>query len=290
MIKKADANLPALPDDIRGFGDIDEKALVAGLDHDGPTGTATADDVKDAMGTQRPQLERIDILHGESRAFKFPDGDLVKGADGFVGVMAAYTYHNAFFAKPFKEREEGERPVCASANGVSIKASAPEPQNPEGGCVSCPRNRDARDQRARDEAFDRPRKETCGNFIAVAVAVPGVEVPYLLRIPVSSFGPFASYAQAIGTRGRFQLHEVATKFRLATKTNRAGIKYSQLELEQAGPLPTNLRAAFTKENPAFVALLRQDYTEQGAGAGEVDEAIRRAEAAEAENAGKPAAL
>jgi len=152
-----------------GLGDLDEKALVdaakAAADE---RGTASADSIRAGMGNQSPRLERFKVKHGGACIIIDEGG---KRYDGLTGVVVAFTYRNVWFSKPFEEHQEGELPDCFADDAIHVSPRAANPQAPS--CVTCPRNRDAREKAAREAAFARDRNECCGNYLAFALGLPG---------------------------------------------------------------------------------------------------------------------
>lgn len=276
-----------------GLGDFSEESLLEAVaDTEAVKGTATGEDIRDAMGNKVPKLENIVVKHGGVVRYQFPDESL---REKFVGVIVAYTYHNSFFGKPFEDREDGERPPCSSNDGVNIVRDAEDPQC-EGGCSTCPKNRSGRDPAIRDAAFKLDRKEACNNYLSLAVALPGEDAPFRLRLSNQSFGPWAEYIQRIGTAGRFLPHEVATRFELVNKKGGGGSDFSVVKLSMADkegrPLPPELREAFAKQALNFKALLQriaqQDEPDEGGTTAREAASEARAEAKKSE--GAPAAL
>lgn len=273
-----------------GLGDFTAESLVDAVSkpgEDAPKGTATGEDIRDAMGNKRPKLESIVVKHGGVARFAMPDGEL---EEDFVGVIVAYTYHNSFFGKPFEDREDGERPPCSSNDGATIVRDAEEPQS-DSGCALCTKNRAGRDPEIRNAAFDLDRKSACNNYLSLAVALPGQEVPLRLRLSNQSFGAWADYIQRIGTSGRFLPHEVATRFQLKNQ-NKSGSDFSVLTLEFVGGLPDALRTSFSGQAANYKALLQRTSLDEGGEGGEptAREAATAARADAAKSADTPAAL
>lgn len=238
-----------------GFGDLDEKELMKQLEKSGAErGTASADDIRDAMGNVMPTLEQVKVKHGGACIFMFADETKV---ERLVGSVVAYTFHNSFFDKPFEDREEGERPPCFSNDGVSVSPQAENVKN-EGGCQTCPFNRDATDKEARELAFAAKRKETCRNYLSLAVALPGRDVPVMLRLSNTSFKPWAAYVQKIGTEGRFKAHEVVTEFTLVNRKGAGDSEYSVVHFKNLGALPAEIAEQFGQQAENYRALLRRD--------------------------------
>lgn len=223
-------------------------------DSDVTHGDADASSIKDAMGNVMPRLERIKVKHGGACIFQDEEGNKL---DALVGAVVAYTFHNSFFEKFFEDREEGERPPCYSNDGVSIAERAEAPESVQG-CTGCNRNRDATDSAARSHAFDLGRKEACNNYLSLAVAVPGREVPIHLQLSNSSFKGWAAYAQRIGTQGRFKVHQVGTRFSLKNRSGPGGSEFSVCEFEMLNPLPTDLAENFASQAANYRSLLRRE--------------------------------
>lgn len=267
-----------------GTAIMSESDLLAQVDESVKQGTATAESIRESM-TGDPKLERIKVVH-PAALYELPGSD--EGVKEFVGVIVAHTRRNAFFEKPIEEAEDGEnRPTCWSNDGQNIAEGVEEPQAER--CAVCPRNRAAKLKSAREEAFERPRKEACGNFVTLAVTVPGASVPYQLQFSQSAFKPWDAYIQGIGTRGSYQTFEVVTRFKLERKMGR-GQPYSVPVFECVGPLKADLAAAFRKQNPNYLALIRRaEAQRESASTDEAREAAARAKKAaeqtDAENAG-----
>ena len=288
------SNLPAPTGlGMGGLGDFDADALVKATEgQQASKGSATGDALRDAMGTTRPALEVVKVKGHGANLFQFPDESKVDGKDGLLGVVVAFTRHNSYFDKPFGEQEGGELPPCFSNDGATIAAKAESPQS-EGGCASCPRNRDARDRAARDVAWDRDRSETCNNYLSLALALPGRDIPVRLRVTRQSFTAWGRYVQDIGTvRGRFLPHEVVTLVTLENKAGPSG-EYSVAGFAFKGALPPEMRVGFAQQADQYGAILRRDAESEerdtaasDTGADAIKEAKKRAaDAAKNEEAG-----
>jgi len=250
-------------------------------------GTATAAEIKDAMGKVKARLEPVKVKHGGVCLFQFPDGTKVPE---LRGVVVAYTYHNSFFQKAFDQREEGERPPCFSNDGSTVSDRAEKPQAKT--CGVCPLNCAADSKEARENAFGLNRSERCHNYLTLAVALPGQEVPVSVRLSNSSFKTWAAYCQAIGTRGRFLPYEVATLIKLANRTNQGGAEFSVAEFTNLGPLPAELAKEMKARSVDYRSLLRNEAekNQDGDGAGEAAAAVAAAKAAQTAAREKPAAM
>lgn len=240
-----------------GFADASEfEKAVKDSAGDVGHGSATAEDIRDAMGNVIPKLEKVKVKHGGACLFQFPDNTK---AEELVGAVVAYTFHNSFFDKAFEEREDGERPPCFSADGATVSDRAEGPKHTD--CGTCPRNRDATLKEAREAAFKAHRKEACNNYISLAVAIPGREVPVQIQLSNTSFKPWAAYIQSIGTQGRFRPHEVATRFKLVNRTGAGGSEYSVCHFELIGALPKDIAASFASQAGNYRNLLRRTSDE-----------------------------
>ena len=266
-----------------GFGDIDEKALRAQVEgSDVGKGSATAEDIRDAMGNTMPTLEKLKVKHGGACIFQFEDDTKVETV---IGSVITYSYHNSFFDKPFEDREEGERPPCFSNDGVTISTQAEDPKS-AGGCPTCTLNRDATDKEARTAAFDAKRKDVCRNYLSLAVALPGRDVPVLLRLSNTSFKPWAAYVQRIGTEGRFKPHEVVTEFSIVNRNGAGGSEYSVVHFKKVGPLPSEIAAQFGEQAANYRSLLRRDADRPARDDEDADASLAVAEARAAQESAK----
>lgn len=274
--------------DMGGLGDFDRDTLLEIAKQDNAPGTATAEDIKDAMGNARPKLELVKVKGHGANLFQREDGSQVLGKDGLVGVIVAFTRHNSWFGKPFGETEQGELPRCFSNDGVNIAPNAEDPQS-KGGCTSCTRNRDARDRDAREEAFNQDQVGKCNNYVSFALALPGEEIPVRLRVTLTGAKNWPAYVQRIGTKGRYQPHEVVTKVTLKNVT-RDGNEFSVAEFECVGALPAAMREQFAGHRDMYRAILQRDAEREDRDDtrdGEGKDTLKRAaeESATAEEAG-----
>lgn len=277
-----------------GLGDFTEDSLVATVETvEDAKGTATGESLRDAMGNQRPTLEQVKIKGHGANLFQFADGTKVDGAAGMTGVIVAYTRHNSFFGKPFGQSAPGELPACFSNDGETV---APKSESPQArGCAGCPLNRDARSAAVRDQAFETLREKgkdaVCTNYLSLAFALPGRELPVRIRFTKQSFRAWGDYVQKIGTNGRFLPHEVATRLKLKNVEGPHG-EFSTAVFELVGPLPVELRNGFREQKKAYTALLQrsaevEDRNESEGPSSDAQDALKqaKAQAAAAEEAG-----
>lgn len=244
-----------------GLGDFDEAALVKAAQEAAEAGetkgSATGEEIRDALGGMVPRLERIKVI-AQAAQFRFEDGTQ-KGE--LVGVIAAHTFRNTLFLTPYEQREEGGRPDCYSNDGVNIADDVEEPQAKN--CRVCTRNRAApQGSDARQAAFDRDRDEACSNYLTLALALPRIEIPFEVRLTNRSFKHWATYIQRLGSRGRFLPHEVATRIRLELKHGAAD--YTEAHFEFVGPLPEEVSKAFAQQRDGYRQVLRRSATSESA--------------------------
>lgn len=233
-----------------------EEALLACLEADSK-GEATADEIREQMGSVDPRLERIEVKHAGACAFELPGGDLVKGETGIKCVVLASNFHNAKYAHAYddEDRETDERPECKSSDGVTVDADSENQQADN--CSICPLNCQATSQKARDLAFSRERGERCQNKLSLVVTLPGHSIPYILQLSARSFKPFASYAQRIGGQSRFLLHQVVTQITLKKVGQ---YQYSEARFANLGALPKAVREAYAEPHASYLAYLRRTAT------------------------------
>lgn len=289
----SDENLPAPAGlgSLGGLGDFTPDSLVDATKDVQDKGTATGEALRDAMGNVAPALDLVKVKGHGANLFLFPDESKVDGKEGLLGVVVAFTRHNSYFAKPFEDQEKGELPPCFSNDAVNIAGKAEEPQADS--CAVCPRNRDARDRAARDKAWDADSKETCHNYLSLAFALPGRDIPVRIRLTRQSFRAWARYVQDIGTvRGRYLPHEVVTLLTLENKKG-ANAEYSVAGFAFKGALPAEMRGAFAAQSEQYGAILRRDAEREerstdasDTGADAIRQAKERAkQAAQSEEAG-----
>lgn len=285
-----------------GLGDFTTESLVETAQKDGAgKGSATTETMRDAMGNERPKLERVDVKGHGANLFAFEHSDAkVPGEEGLVGVIVAFTRHNSWFGgKAFGESEAGKLPPCFSNDGEVVARNAKEAQ--ASACSTCPRNRDARDRAARDQAFKRMdgpkgdpetgRDSVCNNYLSTAIALPGRDLPVRLRLTRSSFKQWAAYVQRIGTvEGRYLPHEVVTRIKLENRKGDFG-EFSAAQFEFVGALPADMRPQFSEQRKVYTALLQFSAESDGQDGGDPSDDARDAmdkakrDAAETEEAG-----
>lgn len=249
-------------------------------------GSATAEEIRSDM-VGEPRLEPVKVGHSMG-VYELPTQE--EPVREFVGIIVAATRRNAKFAKTLDEADEGDtnRPECFSVDGVVPSNASPDKKSST--CDTCHLNRAAKSQTAREAAWELARKQTCGNFLSLAVLLPGCSVPFHLRLSQSAFKPWSEYVQRIGTRGNFRYYEVVTKFKLEKRT-KAGNTFSVPVFEQVGPLKEGHAKQAGALHQEYLQVLRQEpYSRDGDPSGEASEAVRNAKAAAKAAEGSEAAL
>jgi hypothetical protein len=250
-------------------------------------GTATGSDMREAMGNVKPQLEIVKVKGHGANLFQMGDDTQVQGNTGLVGVVVAFTRHNSYWDSEYGTTEAGELPPCFSNDGASVASNAESPQS-EKGCASCPRNRDAKQKDAREAAFESLKTQTkqspqvCTNYLSVALAMPGRDVPVRVRFTAQAFKEWARYIQEVGTvRGRLQPHEVVTHITLDNKKGPHG-EFSVPKFAFKGALPMEMRSSFDAQRVQYTGLLRRDAENEGREESASDEARAAASNAKAD--------
>lgn len=275
-----------------GLGDVSEAALLeAAKQGAAEKGSATGQEIRDAMGNVRPSLELVKVKGHGANIFQFPDEKKVDGNEGLLGIIVAYTRSNSWFGgKEFGASEPGELPACFSNDGETLAAGSASPQ--ASACSRCTRNRDARDGNARDAAFKRlkagdkgnpdvGRDSVCNNYLHLAVALPGRDLPVRVRFTRQTFKAWASYVQRIGTvEGRYLPHEVVTRIKLENHSGDFG-EFSVGTFTFCGALPKEMRDQFKKQGQDFKAILQRaaEVDEQEDTTAEARQAMAEAKAA-----------
>jgi hypothetical protein len=249
-----------------GLGDFTAESLVeTAKSAESSKGSATGDEIRDAMGNVRPTLDTIKVKGHGANLFQFPDDSKVDGTKGLTGVVVAFTRHNSYFGKPFGEQESGEMPPCFSNDGVTIPSNAESPESST--CTECPKNRDARERSARDCAFETLKNEgpvkVCNNYLSIAFALPGKEIPVRIRFTRQSFKAWAEYVQRIGTEGRYLPHEIVTKITLenvkGAKAEFSVAKFTPVRKDsgEIAALPDEMRDGMESQRGNYRALLQR---------------------------------
>ncbi len=271
-----------------GLGDFTTESLDELVKSDGASkGTATIDDVREAMGNVKPELEVFSVQGHGANSFKTGTGELIAGDVGITGIVLAYTRHNSYFDTKFGATPPGTLPPCFSNDGAVIAPNAESP-NDAGTCGACPRNRDATDRDAKEAAFAAAKVQTedapqvCTNYVSLAVALPGRDVPIRIRFTAQAFKVWARYNQHIGTvAGRFKPHQVLTHITLENKTGGFG-DFSVPVFTFKGGLPDSMAEALEKQVEQYTSLLRRDAENEGQSQDASDEAKAAAKGAKAD--------
>lgn len=189
-------NMPAKPAhlqgrDRRGLAEIARVGLGRAVPYVSIEGTAFT--LIDENGQQRPittpylDCVIIDLTNVVSRVFWGVENGYGSHVKAYPGKGQAYS-----------------PPICFSDNGIGASTQAQEPQAQN--CKGCQWN-------AWDSAVSRMTGKgvpACGSTKKVAVYVPGVVFPFLLRIPVMSHENFKHYLSLFAGQD-FDIDEVWTR-------------------------------------------------------------------------------
>jgi len=112
-----------------------------------------------------------------------------------VIVKASKATSKIYYAKGFKEGEEGVKPDCWSADGVKPDASIESPQSKT--CAVCKHN--VWGSRIGDSG---QKSKACQDSVRIAVAAPGqINDPMLLRVPPASIRALGELGDTLKKRG-----------------------------------------------------------------------------------------
>lgn len=256
------------PGGFGGLGDFTTESLLeVAKNTESTRGSATGDEIRDAMGNVRPTLDTVKVKGHGANLFLFPDDTKVDGDVGLTGVIVAFTRHNTYFGKPFDQREEGEMPPCFSNDGETVAENAEGPMASV--CSECPRNRDAKRRDCRDEAFELMKSEgpgsgkICNNYLSIALALPGKDIPVRIRFTRQSFKAWAEYVQRIGTEGRYLPHEIVTHVTLRNEKGQkaefsvGNFRPVRKATGEIAALPDEMRDEFARQRTNYRALLQR---------------------------------
>ena len=173
---------------------------------------------KESMEGVEIRLPQIKILH-QGKSFEMADGETVRE---FQGVILDVNNVNAYWKVSFQESGGGTPPQCMSTNGARPDPMAEEMQSEL--CKPCKQNQ---------FGSDGGRGKACKNMKRIHVLLEGQHFPNRLTVPPTSMKFVDQYLSLLLNKGTpYEL--VVTKFSLKDASNKEGIKYSQLKLENVG--------------------------------------------------------
>lgn len=184
----------------------------------------------DQMEGVEAQLPQIKIIH-QAQMFMFPDDTK---EETFRGIVLDMNRTNACWLESFDESGGGTPPICSSLNGVVPEAGSEEIQSPANSCLDCPQNKYGTGKKGKGKA--------CKNMKRVHILLQGSMMPYRLTVPPTNLKAVDLYVSLLTSQGvPYQL--VMTEFSLRTASNKDGIEYSELHMENVGPSVTTVEEA-----------------------------------------------
>ncbi|MBE9570095.1 MAG: hypothetical protein IMF11_05685 [Proteobacteria bacterium] len=197
------------------------------------------------MGAQmegvEAQLPQIKIIH-QAQMFAFPDDTK---EETFRGIILDMNRTNAYWPESYDDTGGGVPPMCSSLNGVVPEAGAEEVQSPSNSCFDCPQNKYGTGNKGKGKA--------CKNMKRVHILLQGSMMPYRLTVPPTNLKAVDLYVSLLTSQGiPYQL--VMTEFSLRTASNKDGVEYSELHMENVGPSVKTVEEA--QELKALVAQWR----------------------------------
>lgn len=140
---------------------------------------------------------------GENYTFTRPDDGSPSAFLDCIVLRSASYRSKSFYKDGYQEGVSGLRPTCASLNGVTPDADAPEPQ--ASACSLCPRNE------FKQHANGRKGKD-CSDYKRLAVLIlpsqsaplfggSALMEPVFLRVPAASLNDLATLGEAMSKKG-----------------------------------------------------------------------------------------
>ena len=140
---------------------------------------------------------------GENYTFTRPDDGSPSAFLDCIVLRSASYRSKSFYKDGYQEGVSGLRPTCASLNGVTPDADAPEPQ--ASACSLCPRNE------FKQNANGRKGKD-CSDYKRLAVLIlpsqsaplfggSALMEPVFLRVPAASLNDLATLGEAMSKKG-----------------------------------------------------------------------------------------
>lgn len=190
---------------------------------------ADIDTVMDELGDilSRRIFGVITIAGGGAGVFKVLEPgaeETTNGVQEITGVIVASHLMNVRWGHDYGTRQQGERPICRSMDGVSgVDQETGETHD----CASCPFN-----QFGEDGA-----RKACSNKRQLYIMREGDLLPVLFALPPSSLKVYDNYRVLASLTLRAPMNALVTRITLKNKTSAGGSEYSSPVFTAIGRLP-----------------------------------------------------
>ena len=169
----------------------------------------------------------ITIAGGGAGVFKVLEPgaeETTNGVQAIEGVILASHLVNVRWGHDFGTRQQGERPICRSMDGLTgIEQETGETHS----CAACPFN----------QFGDDGARKACSNKRQLYIMREGDLLPMLLALPPSSLKAYDNYRVLASLTLRTPMNALVTRITLKNKTSAGGSEYSSPVFTAIGKLP-----------------------------------------------------
>ncbi len=203
-----------------GFEELDEE-LKAELE----------DELSDLVPDTGIDCKKIKVKNGGMFTIETDDEKKPEKATEIEGVMIFTHRSNGYWSQDYGTGEN-QAPDCMSMDGKQgVVLETGEIRE----CEHCPYNQYGTDKQGRGKA--------CKNTRRIYLLLSGKQDPYLLSVPPTSMRDVNKQLSRIMGRTKTPYTRMVLKFSLENVTNKVGMEYSKIVVEQVGVLPEEV---FTK--------------------------------------------
>lgn len=169
----------------------------------------------------------ITIAGGGAGVFKVLEPgaeETTNGLQAIEGVILASHLVNVRWGHDYGTRQQGERPVCRSMDGVT---GIEEETGETHACANCPHNKFTEDG----------GRKACSNKRQLYIMREGDLLPMLFSLPPSALKAFDNYRVLASLTLRTPMSALVTRITLKNKTSSGGSDYSTPVFTAVGKLP-----------------------------------------------------
>ena len=169
----------------------------------------------------------ITIAGGGAGVFKVLEPgaeETTNGVQAIEGVILASHLVNVRWGHDFGTRQQGERPICRSMDGLT---GVEEETGETHSCAACPFN----------QFGDDGQRKACSNKRQLYIMREGDLLPMLLSLPPSSLKAYDNYRVLASLTLRAPMNALVTRITLKNKTSAGGSEYSSPVFTAIGRLP-----------------------------------------------------
>ncbi|MBQ1792051.1 MAG: hypothetical protein II008_17885 [Oscillospiraceae bacterium] len=169
----------------------------------------------------------ITIAGGGAGVFKVLEPgaeETTNGVQEITGVIVASHLVNVRWGHDYGTRQQGERPICRSMDGLSgVDQETGETHS----CAACPYN----------QFGENGERKACGNKRQLYIMREGDLLPVLFALPPSALKAFDNYRVQASLTLRTPMSALVTRITLKNKVSNGGSEYSTPVFTALGKLP-----------------------------------------------------